>query len=288
MSELHLPRGTHLGAVYLRVSDLERSLAFYRDLLGLRPIGELDGFTLLAASPAGAPLLGLMQAPGTLPRPARTVGLYHFALLFPERLDLARVVHHLLNQHWPLDGASDHAVSEAVYLSDPDGNGVELYVDRPKALWRWESGEVVMRTLPLDIPALLLHFRDELDRWSGAPPGTVVGHIHLHVSDLARAESFYHDLLGFEVTTRAYPGALFLAAGGYHHHIGLNIWTAPGGTRPVAATAGLEAFELVVPDSGVLDRIRHDALRRGVRIEPSDAGWRISDQDDNQVLLRAE
>jgi catechol 2,3-dioxygenase len=286
MTEWGLPAGTHLGTVYLRVSDLEQSLEFYRDLLGLRVLSGEAGTTLLAASPAGAPLLGLMEAPGAIPRPAKAVGLYHFALLLPERLDLARVVHRLLGHSWRIEGASDHSVSEAVYLADPDGNGVELYVDRPPELWRWESGEVVMRMLPLDLPGLLLHFRDELGLWPGLAAGTVVGHIHLRVSDLARAESFYHGLLGFQVTTRAYRGALFLAAGGYHHHVGVNIWNGEGGARPPQGAAGLMAFEVVVPDPLVRDRIGREAIRRGLAAEPAGEGWRIPDQDGNMVILR--
>jgi catechol 2,3-dioxygenase len=287
MSESRLPPATHLGAVQLRVSDLERSLYFYRDLLGLHPRADADGAMLLAATPSGPPLVALVASPGAPHRPPRTVGLYHFALLFPERVDLARVVQRLLDSRWPLAGAADHAVSEAVYLADPDGNGVELYVDRPRNLWRWEDDEVVMHTLPLDLPRLVLHFQDELGEWSGVAPGTTIGHIHLHVSDLERAEEFYSGLLGFEVTTRSYPGALFLAAGGYHHHLGLNTWTSPRGARPPAGAAGLLAFEIVIPDHELLDRIHHDAVRRDVGIEPTQAGWRLLDQDGNAVLLRA-
>lgn len=288
MSGLRLPAATHLGIVYLRVSDLERSLAFYRDLLGLHPLPAREGTTFLATASGGPPILALTPTPGAVPRPPRTVGLYHFALLCPERLDLARAVHRLLECRWPLEGAADHGVSEAIYLADPDGNGVEIYADRPVDLWRWESGEVVMRTWPLDLPGLLIHFRDELGDWSGLAAGTTVGHIHLHVSDLERAESFYHDLLGFEVTTRAYPGSLFLAADGYHHHIGLNTWTTPAGARSPVPTAGLEAFEIIIPDPVVVDRIHHDAIRHDIRIEPADPGWRLLDQDDGVILLRPE
>jgi catechol 2,3-dioxygenase len=143
-----------------------------------------------------------------------------------------------------------------------------------------------MRTTPLDLPGLLIDFRDELDKWPGVPPGTVVGHIHLHVSDLARAESFYHGLLGFEVTTRAYPGALFLAAGGYHRHIGVNTWTGPSAPRTGGEMAGLIAFEVVIPDPTARERIRENASRRGEDGVFSATGWQIPDQDGNLVVLR--
>jgi catechol 2,3-dioxygenase len=286
MENLHLPDGTHLGTVYLRVRELERSLAFYRDLLGLRVVPRVEGVTYLAASPAGPALLGLIEHPDAPPRPPRTIGLYHFALLLPERLDLARVVHRIMDHRWQIQGASDHSVSEAVYLADPDGNGVELYIDRPPDLWRWEGGEVVMRTMPLDLPGLLLDFRDELESWTGIAAGTRVGHIHLHVSDLDRAESFYHGLLGFEVMTRSYPGALFLAAGGYHHHIGVNVWISAANPLPPDDAAGLLAFEVVLPDPALVRRIRDDAKRRGVETIPARDGFRLRDQDGNGVVLR--
>ncbi len=288
MSDLRLPAGTHLGTVYLRVNNLERSLVFYRDLLGMRDLSEGEGPTLLAATSGGMPLLGLVEDPGATPRPARALGLYHFALLLPQRLDLARVVHRLLGYRWPIEGASDHSVSEAIYLADPDGNGVELYVDRPADLWRWDTAGIVMRTMPLDLPGLLIDFRDELDAWRGIAPGTAVGQIHLQVSDLERAESFYHDLLGFEVTTRSYPGALFLAAGGYHHHIGVNVWAGAGAAPPREDAAGLVAFEIVIPDPRARERLLEDAARRGIESTPTDNGWRISDYDGNKVVLRGE
>lgn len=286
MSGSRLPEQTHLGVIYLRVSDLERSLAFYRDVLGMRVLPREAGVAQLSAKPDGPPLLELIEHSGAPPRPAGMPGLYHLALLYPERLDLARAVHRLLESRWQIQGASDHSVSEAVYLADPDGNGVELYVDRPADLWRWEAGQVMMRTMPLDLPGLLIDFRDELDSWPGMPAGTVIGHIHLHVSNLERAESFYGDLLGFEVTTRAYPGALFLAAGGYHHHIGLNTWAGMGPVRSPEEIPGLLAFEVVIPDPSLIAQICQNAGRRGIEHMQTRAGCRLRDQDGNGVILR--
>ena len=287
MIEGQLPAGTRLGVVELRVADLRRSLGFYRDLLGLQVVADDTASASLAAAPHGRPLLILVEAPGAAPRPPRTIGLYHLAFRLPERRDLAQLVHRLLRQRWRIQGAYDNAVSEAVYLTDPDGNGVELYVDRPPDLWRWEEGGVVMQALPLDLSGLLLDFRYELDHSRGIPEGAEVGHIHLHVSELAGAEAFYHGLLGFEVTTRSNPGVLYFAAGGYHHHIGVNVWISSR-ARPPAGSAGLVSFEVVVPDAAALDGIYRNAVGRGWAISPSGSGWRVEDQDGNTVVVRTD
>lgn len=296
MSDFRQPAGVHLGAVYLRVSDLARSLEFYGDLLGLSvlpaaaagvaPAGSAADITLLAADPGGPPLLGLLEHPGVGHRPDSSLGLYHFALLLPERLDLARLVHRLLNQRWPIEGASDHMVSEAVYVSDPDGIRVGLYVDRPANLWRWGSNGIVMRPMPLDLPGLLLDFRAELDQWTGIAPGTTVGHIHLNVSDLSRAESFYHDLLKFEVTTRACPGALMMAADRYHHHIGLSTGAGDAVGEPDAGVAGLVAFEVVIPDPEARDLMSEDVKRQGFHVVSTTDAWETRDYDGNHIVVR--
>lgn len=280
-----LPAETRLGAIELRVADLEHSLEFYRDLLGIGVIEKEGGRAALAADPGGEPLLTLIEERGVRSRPSRSIGLYHLALRLPERRDLAQLLHRLLQKRWRPESASDNSVSEAVYLTDPDGNRVELYVDRPRDLWRWEDGGIVMRTTPLDLPGLLLDFRDELEAWQGLPPGTTLGHIHLHVADLRGAESFYSGLLGFEVTSRAYPGALFFSAGGYHHHIGVNTWTTSS-ARPTPGTAGLVSFEVVIPDRERLEEIRFDAVKMGFPVSAADGGWILEDQDGNLVVLR--
>ena len=170
-----------------------------------------------------APLAYLVEKGGVAPVPRRgRFGLYHFALLLPDRAALGRFAAHVLRLGLR-PGMADHAVSEALYLSDPDGLGIEVYADRPRTSWTYRGDELVMTTEPLDIAGLIT--AGQGDEWRGAPEGTSMGHVHLHVGDLARAEAFYHRALGFDKKVWSYPGALFFSAGGYHHHLGTNIWS---------------------------------------------------------------
>jgi catechol 2,3-dioxygenase len=238
-----------IGSVELRVADLDRSRRFYAEAIGLEPVGD-DPLTLGAG---GRPLLTLREArPGT-PAPPSTTGLFHLAILHPSRAELAKALRRLVERGGRLDGASDHAVSEALYLHDPDWNGIELYRDRPKQDWPVTSdGGVGMVTLPLDVQPLLA----EAGALDGDPvhPDTVMGHVHLRVSDLERSVAFYRDRLGMKLRARYGDQAAFLAAGDYHHHIGLNTWHSLGGGPPPPGSAGLERFTIVSPadQSGAL------------------------------------
>lgn len=235
-----MPEDAHLEALKLRVRDVQRCLAFYRDLLGLRAEEETK-HALRLSPPGRAFTLELEHAPQALPRPQGSVGMYHFALRLPDRACLAQVVRRLMDAEWPLEGASDHGVSEAFYLSDPEGNGLELYRDRPRELWPWRGGELRMVTKALDVAGLLREAR-------GPAPlhaGTQLGHVHLYVADLDAAEAFYVGALGLTVTQRSYPGARFFAAGRYHHHVGANVW----GTRRRApeGSTGLLSYRWSTP-----------------------------------------
>jgi catechol 2,3-dioxygenase len=239
-----LPDETRPGAVRLQVSDLERSLEFYRRVLGLSVVGRRHREIELGAAGDSTALVVLVERPGVrpVPRPA-ALGLYHFAILLPDRASLAAFVVHLadIGTH---AGMSDHAVSEAIYLSDPDGLGIEVYADRPRSAWEHRDRQIVMTTRPLNVRALLAEAGGG-DSWAGMPPGTVIGHVHLHVGDLEEAAAFYHAALGFDKVVWDYPGALFLSAGGYHHHLGTNTWS-PG--APAAEDqARLLSWDLVVP-----------------------------------------
>jgi catechol 2,3-dioxygenase len=242
-----------LGPVHLTVSRLDRSVAFYQDALGLRPHDGEDGVAAMGAG--GEELVVLHEQPGARPA-GRHAGLFHFALLSPSREELARAVGRLAVSRTPIDGASDHGVSEAIYLSDPDANGIELYADRPRDVWPPPAApgdRVGMYTRALDLDDLLATVTGEPPP-PHAGPGLRLGHMHLHVGDLDAARSFYAGALGLEVMTR-YPGALFLAADGYHHHLGVNTWRGEGVGPAPAGTVGVREWTLVV-DPGALAGLR--------------------------------
>jgi catechol 2,3-dioxygenase len=233
-----LPADAHIGFVSLTVRDLQRSVAFYRDVLGF----EDQGSGRLAPR-GGRVLIELHERKDAIAKPRRSAGLFHFAILVPSRAALGRSLRRLSEMRWPMSGAADHLVSEALYLNDPDGLGIEIYRDRPRDSWRIVDGEMAMATDPLDLQSLY----DEPGAdtaWDGLEPGTVMGHVHLHVAHLDAAEAFYCGRIGFEPMLRRYPGALFVAAGGYHHHLGLNTWAGIGAPPPPADAVGIRAFTI--------------------------------------------
>ena len=240
-----LPDDTRLGRVVLQVASLERSIGYYQKVLGLAVLDRSPTTATLGVSGSSEPIVELREKPGVheVPRRGR-IGLYHFAVLLPDRASLARFVAHLA-EIGAYAGMSDHLVSEAVYLTDPDGLGIEVYADRPRNTWRHENRQLAMRTDPLNVPDLLRAAGKAT--WQGAPAGTRLGHVHLYVTDLARAEAFYHSALGFDKVVWGYPGALFLSAGGYHHHLGTNTWASDA---PVASDddARLVEWQIVLPD----------------------------------------
>jgi catechol 2,3-dioxygenase len=259
-----LPPDAHIGEVSLTVSDIDRSLAFYTDVLGFA-VHDGGGSRAALGPPGGRVLVRLEARPGALPRSRRTSGLYHIAVLVPDRAALGRSVRRLAARRWPLSGASDHLVSEALYLDDPDSLGIELYRDRLRTEWTEDAGEIVMATEPLDVVEVAATSGAERP-WAGLDPETVIGHVHLHVPDLGAAEQLYCHTVGFTPTLRRYPGALFVAAGAYHHHMGLNVWAGRGAPPPHPDAAGLNAFtieantleprELVDESTGVTVRCR--------------------------------
>ena len=238
-----LSAASHIGGVRLQVSDVGRSVAFYCDLLGFREVRPRAGEATLGVPAGPWPLVTLVERPSARPVPPRgRLGLFHFAILLPHRASLGSVLGHLRAHDVPL-GMSDHLVSEALYLADPDGLGIEIYSDRPQSSWNWRAGEIAMATAPLDVDGLLRE--PGVTRWHGMPAGTTIGHMHLHVGDLANAERFYAGAIGLDVTVRRYPGALFMSAGGYHHHLGTNTW-ARGAAAPDPDEAQLLHWDLVV------------------------------------------
>ena len=282
---------TSVGAVTLTVSDLARARRFYEDVLGLPAVERADG--ALALGPAGQPPLVVLRGdPSAPPLDPRASGLFHLAILFPTRLDLAHALGRLARSRYPLSGASDHLVSEAVYLNDPDGNGIELYRDRPRAEWQREpDGSVTMATLALDLRGVLAELGEDDEMAARVPAGTQMGHVHLQVADIPATEAFYHGILGFDVTVRAYPGALFVSAGGYHHHLGLNTWNSRGAAAPAPGSVGLSAYEVVVPDADELERVLARITQAGLVAEAAPAegpgAARVHDPSGNAVVLRA-
>jgi len=277
---------TGLGTVRLTVSDLGRSQVFYERALGLQAT-ELDDGTLALGAASEPPLVEL-RGDSAAPRlNRRTTGLYHLAILMPTRLDLALALARLADARWPLDGASDHLVSEALYLSDPDGNGIELYRDRPRAEWRHRDGRLEMATLPLDLEDVLAELRAATSLQRHVAAGTKIGHVHLQVADLREAEEFYSGVLGFDVMVRGYPGALFVSAGGYHHHLGLNTWHSAGSSAPPAGSVGLRSFEVTLPTPHDLDEVLERVSAAGLDPASADGGHLLRDPSGNAVLLRA-
>ncbi len=276
---------TNLGAVGLTVSDLDRSRAFYERAIGLRAT-ELDDGNVALGIAGERPLIEL-RGDSSAPRlNRRAPGLYHLAILVPTRLDLAFALARLANARWPLDGASDHLVSEALYLSDPDGNGLEIYRDRPRADWPRAGEQLRMATLPLDLDDVLAELRAASELQAEAPSGTAVGHVHLQVSDLAEAEAFYHGVLGFDVMVRGFPGALFVSAGGYHHHIGLNTWHSAGAAPGENGAVGLRSFAVELPDERELAAVLARVQAASIPSSREQDGVLVRDPFGSGVVLR--
>ena len=253
-----LPASTRLVRVRLQVADLSRSVEYYEQVLGLHTVDRSSSHALLGAEAGVTPLVELHGRPGARPVPRQgRLGLYHFAILLPDRPSLGRFLGHL-STLGVRAGMSDHFVSEALYLSDPDGLGIEVYADRPRSAWRQHEGQLAMATEPLDVRGVLAGAGGEA--WTGMPAGTTLGHVHLHVGDLERAAGFYHASLGFDKTVWSYPGALFMSAGGYHHHLGANTWAAHA-PRADEGDARLLDWEIVLPPADV--EAAAESLRRG-------------------------
>jgi catechol 2,3-dioxygenase len=277
---------TSVGAVSLTVSDLDRSRTFYERAIGLRATELDDG--ALALGVAGESPLVKLRGDSSAPRlNRRAPGLYHLAILMPTRLDLAFALARLAEMRWPLDGASDHMVSEALYLSDPDGNGIEIYRDRPRAEWQYAAGQLEMSTLALDLESVLGELRTASELQLAVPSGTTIGHVHLQVADLREAEVFYHGVLGFDVMVRGYPGALFVSAGGYHHHIGLNTWHSAGAAPAASGSVGLRSFAVDLPDERALAAVLARVQEASLPTSPKDGGVLVRDPFGSGVVLRA-
>jgi catechol 2,3-dioxygenase len=277
-----IPAAARMGAVHLTVADLERSLDYYRDSIGLDALEQGAGRATLGVG--GTRLLELVEEPGAKPAPGRT-GLFHFALLLPDRPSLARWLAHAIRERVRLSGASDHFVSEAIYLSDPDHHGIEIYHDRPRELW---EGTVAARmgTDPLDLNSLLGELDDpESEPFERQPGATTMGHVHLQVSDIPASIGFYRDLLGFGLMAEYGSQAAFLSAGGYHHHVGANTWRSGGAPPPAPGSAALRRYEIVLPGAAERDALAARIADGGVEVEADADGPLARDPSGNAFVL---
>jgi len=280
---MEIAPATHMGAVELSVSDLDRTLDYWQRVVGLRVLAREQGAATLGTDVA---LVRFVEEAGARPADGRT-GLYHVALLVPDRPSLARWLAHAARDGVRLEGLSDHAVSEAIYLRDPDRHGIEIYADRPRGLW---EGRVMerMTTLPLDVEHLLGELDDPArEPFGGLPDGTRVGHVHLRVADIPATVAFYRDVLGLGLMAQLGPTAAFLSAGGYHHHIGANTWESRGAPPAGDGFATLRHATIVVPDRDELDRVAARVADSGQEPAPRDGGILVRDPSQNVLLLSA-
>jgi catechol 2,3-dioxygenase len=270
--------------VRFQIADLDRSLAYYTGLLGFRVLERGDAVAMLGAHEDERVLLELHEEPDVQPVPRRgLLGLFHVAILLPDRAALGRFVEHLATAGAHV-GMADHAVSEALYLTDPDGLGLEVYADRPRERWQTIGDQLYMTTEPLDVHGLVAAAKGEA--WAGMPAGTTIGHVHLHVADLVRGADFYHRALGFDEMVWSYPGALFLAAGGYHHHLGTNTWA--GNARPAGPRdARLLSWDVVL-DRDAIDLAGKSLEAAGYAITPEASGFTTQDPWGTTVRLVEE
>lgn len=281
---LSLDPHTSLGVVRLAVADADRALGFYEGVLGLRQLDGADAEGALRLGVGAQAVVELVPSPDAPPPERGTTGLFHLAILVPSRLELGCAAQRLMSAGWPLSGVADHLVSEALYFEDPEGNGIEIYRDRPRSEWNYEAGVLQMATLPLDLDDLIGSADGEPD--TEVAPGTKIGHVHLKVDELSSAEDFYAEVLGFDVTVRDYPRALFLSAGGYHHHIGLNTWTSRGGKAPPANARGLRWFEIVLASAAELEQAVARANARGIESHRRGDRLQLTDPSGSGVVLR--
>ncbi|HYX49685.1 MAG TPA: VOC family protein [Ktedonobacteraceae bacterium] len=279
--------GTHIGLVTLRVAELERSRRFYEGILAFQAIEQEAGRVVLGSQDK-QPLVELIEVPGAMPQPRRATGLYHVAILFPTRADLGRELLRVAGAGIEF-GQGDHLVSEALYISDPDDNGIELYRDRPRSEWHWTNGMVEMATDPVDIRGLVAEGERDAEKWEVIPAGTQVGHIHLQVGDIQEAREFYHGVLGFDVTADlSQHGALFVSAGGYHHHIGLNTWHSRGAKPTPENAAGLQTYVIAIPSREGLQEVKARLLAHDVAFEEEDDLIKVNDPWNNHILLKVQ
>jgi catechol 2,3-dioxygenase len=280
-----LPPQTHIGPVTLRVADLTRSVDFYTNIIGLKTLSQNGQTATMGAGTT--PLFHLHELKNARPQPDYSTGLYHVAILTPSRPALGQVLINLARTGYPVQGGSDHLVSEALYLADPDGSGLEIYRDRPRSEWQWNGDQVTMANAPLDIDGIMASAGDTDAPFTGIDDGTTIGHIHLRVADIPKTETFYTDILGFDLVAQM-PSALFMSAGRYHHHIGANVWHSPKAPPPPADSVGLLEYTVIVPDAATVDRLTARLTEDGIATTRQDTVLLVDDPSGNHLRIIVE
>ncbi|WP_273852753.1 VOC family protein [Guptibacillus spartinae] len=276
--KFHSETVPHTSELHLFVSDLNRSTHFYKEMIGFKILMKSND-TVVFTTNGKTPLLTIEESSRIRSYPS--TGLYHFALLVPERKHLANVLTHLLSTGYPLQGASDHDVSEAIYLGDPDGNGIEIYADRPANEWNWEEDQVVMTTKALNVEELMKKASGGMKE---LPENTVLGHVHLQVSDLKEAKDFYQKGLGLQIVSQIGHDAIFASYGGYHHHIGLNTWQSAGALPPAEKSTGLKWFSIVFKNN--LERNKRvEQVKKFSNVWEKDEDFYTNDPSGNMIRL---
>lgn len=278
-----LPAALRLGPVTLTIADKERSIGFYRDFLGLSVLNDNENRVTLGVG--NEPLLHLDVQPGVGPSPRRAPGLYHAALLLPDRLALAKVLYRLASAQYPI-GASDHLVSEALYLDDPDGNGLEIYRDRAREEWPRNGDQIEMATLPLKSDEVLAELERDTEGWNGMPAGTTIGHVHLRVADVDEAVAFYTGVIGFDLMILYGQQAAFMSAGGYHHHLGANSWESSGVTQRPENVAGLARWDVILPTAEDVATVHNRVEAAGAQVTPIENGFTTTDPWGTALAIR--
>ncbi|MFD1737299.1 VOC family protein [Bacillus salitolerans] len=276
----HEKPNTFVNLVELKVSNLARSLDFYQTIIGLKVLQKTDSSAVLTVNGV-SPLLTIIEPVDIIAKQPRTSGLYHFALLLPNRKELAKVFKHLIELNVLL-GSADHLVSEALYLTDPDGNGIEMYADRPANTWSWENNLVKMASVQLDSRGILSELEDK--EWDYLPDSTILGHIHLHVSNLEEAAEFYTNGLGFHIVSH-YPQALFMSSGGYHHHIAINTWNGEGAASPKDNSVGLQSYRIVYPSEIERLHVLEQLHKLGATVTQKNNSYLTIDPSGNKIQL---
>ena len=282
MSSFHEKPNKFINHIALKVQDIDRSKEFYKKIMGFNILRENNKEVILTVD-GSTPLITLIQPEDIIPKLPRKTGLYHFAILLPNILDLGLFLKNIRDNKYPLIGGSNHGVSQAIYLEDPDDNGIEIYIDTDTSTWNWKASHVNMTNEPLDIDGLLNEAGNK--SWEGLSPKTIIGHIHLHVADLIQSEKFYKEGLGYNLVSSIPNQALFFSSGEYHHHIAINIWNGKGSPPLAENSAGMKYYSIVFPNVEERKRTINNLNKLGYKVMEEKDEFFTEDPSRNKIKL---